>query len=329
MQLRPRHVTLSVLAVLAGVAGAIAVTDAPPASSSNTYTVSERVQVIASGELGSVAAVPDADHIVVALDGSRAAVLSFTSGDIAPAPTSTSASTTSTGPTTTTTTATTTATTTTTSTMPTPAPAPFPTRTASSLTDFDQVSSTDGTLTQNSAVFVATYNGGGVNGYARGIFNFDSPEILEGQDTWSSASFYLPVGTLASAGYVSLLRRDNWPLYGSNGNTCGVAIYAGDDRLHVECDTYNGSWSAHLIDGIPVQEGVWFHVELHQRISTTAGALTELYINGVKVGSSTAANNLASRPTDRVRFGIVAVSPQNKAFAIWFKDAYVGATRQG
>jgi hypothetical protein len=47
---------------------------------------------------------------------------------------------------------------------------------------------------------------------------------------------------------------------------------------------------------------------VHQRLSGTAGsALSELYIDGTKVGSSTAANS-AGRPIDTIRYGNVSMA---------------------
>lgn len=272
-------------------------------SSTSSFAPSDRVTVKSTGEDGTVVAVPDTSHVVVALDGSRANVNSFQPDQIAEA-----------------------------TTTPTPPPttAPFPTRTAPSLSTFDQKQTLDGTLSESGGVFAVGYGGGGTNGYARGIFNYDSPQILEGQDMWMGARFEVPSGFASSAGYVSFMRHDNWGLYGSNGNTCGVALWAGDNKLHAECDSYDGSWpSRSLIGGITLPEGRWFSLELHQHISSTTGsALTELYVDGVKAGSSTSANNELSRAIDRVRFGVVAVDPQGSGYTYHFTSPYVSNTRQ-
>lgn len=206
----------------------------------------------------------------------------------------------------------------------------FPTRVARRLADFDDRSTLDGTLVDTDApAMAASYKGASTNGYARGLFHFDTARILEGQELWIGAEFYLPTGLLAAAGYCSLFRRDNWPLYGSQGNTSGIAIYGGDNRLHAECDTYDDKWGHELGTGVVVPEGRWFKAELHERVGSIAGsALTELYVDGVRVSTSTAANNLNGRPTDRVRFGVVAVSVQEKGFGLQFRNAYVAPTRQ-
>ncbi|MBS1870090.1 MAG: hypothetical protein JSS99_10525 [Actinobacteria bacterium] len=300
-----RHVVLRpaiAIAVLAAAALVLLGAHTRAISSTSSFTVADRVTVNSTGEKGTVVAVPDASHVVVALDGSRAAVNSFQPDQIAAASTTTS---------------------------PPPTTAPFPTLTAPSLSGFDQQATLNGTISESNGIFTVGYNGGSTNGYARGIFDYDQPQIKEGQDTWMGARYYLPSGFSSNAGYVSLMRRDNWPIYGSSANTCGVALWSGDSKLHAECDTYDGSWPTRsLIGGVTAPEGRWFTLELHQQIDSSSGSTTELYLDGVKVGSSTAANNLSERPTDRVRFGIVAIDPQSSGFKLQFTQPYVSNTRQ-
>jgi len=265
-----------------------------------TFSQGDRVRVEATGAVGTVAVVADAGHVVVAFDGDGARVASYRSAslsDVTVAP-------------------------------PPPAPEPYPTRTASTLGSFDQRSAVNGDLTEAEGTFTARYDGGS-NGYARGVFEYESPPIREGQEWWAGARFFLPAGFSSTAGYVSLMRRDNWPLYDALANTCGVALWGGDNRLHVECNTYDGSWNTqNLVGGVAAPEGRWFTLELHQRLDSTAGSITELFLNGTKVGSSTGINNLLSRVADRVRFGIVAVGPQSQGYSLQFRDPYVSSTRQ-
>jgi hypothetical protein len=292
-RLRPRYV----IALLAVASGLILLSPHPRAvSSTSSFSASERVTVNATGEQGTVVAAPDGSHVVVALDGARTNVQSFLPDQISPMTTT---------------------------------PLPFPTRTALSLGSFDQAYALDGGISEAGGVFTVSYSGGGVNGYARGLFDYDSPQILEGQQLWFGARFFLPVGFSSSAGYVSLMRRDNYGLYGSAGNTCGVALWSGDNRLHAECNTYDGSWPTQdLIGGVVAPEGRWFTLELHQTLDSAAGGVTELYLDGAKVGSSTGINNLLNRATDRVRFGVVAVGPQAGGFSLQFAGAYVSNVRQ-
>jgi hypothetical protein len=76
--------------------------------------------------------------------------------------------------------------------------------------------------------------------------------------------------------------------------------------MYVDRGTYNQQMA--LIGPVSIPERRWFWVEVHQRLSATAGrALTALYIDGREVGRSTAAN-AAGRPIDTVRYGNVAMA---------------------
>ena len=70
-------VALTMLA-LAGIGTATAAV-----ASAATFTVSTRVKVLATGARGTVAVVPDAEHVVVAFDGSGATVRSYPPSDLA------------------------------------------------------------------------------------------------------------------------------------------------------------------------------------------------------------------------------------------------------
>jgi hypothetical protein len=105
--------------------------------------------------------------------------------------------------------------------------------------------------------------------------------------------------------YWNPMRWDNYKTYGSTGDVGGLSIEAG--RLNVIQSRY-GSAERKLISGVAIPQGRWFWVELHQRLSGTDGqALTELYLDGAKVGSSTAANS-AGRVINHLRYGVVNVA---------------------
>jgi hypothetical protein len=296
---RTRYATMLAASVV--LALALIGAHSPADSATSSFATPDRVTVNTTGERGTVVAVPDSAHVVVALDGARAQVNSYQPDQITEVTASPS---------------------------PSPSPAPFPTRTALSLGDFDQAYALNGGISESNGIYTATYNGGS-NGYARGLFDYDDPKILEGQDVWMGARYELPSGFVSTAGYVSLVRRDNYGQFGSASNTCGIALWGGDSRLHAECNTYDGSWpTQNLIGGIVAPEGRWFTLELHQKLDSALGSVTEVYLDGAKVGSSTGINNLFNRATDRVRFGIVAVGPQESGYRLRFTDPYVSSVRQ-
>ena len=77
MPTRPRRAAL--LAVLT----MLILTVACVSTSAASFSVSTRVRVVATGVVGTVAMVPDAQHVVVAFDGSGAAVRSYPPSDLA------------------------------------------------------------------------------------------------------------------------------------------------------------------------------------------------------------------------------------------------------
>jgi Bacterial Ig domain/Polysaccharide lyase len=203
-------------------------------------------------------------------------------------------------------------------------------------TQFDQVGITVGALSIDSGRAYdgthsahATYTAAGsANGYSRGIYEVSLPE---GSDLWYGAAFYLPTGFAQASSYVSLVRWDNWPTYTDGGDTCGVSLYRGDDLGHLECDTYNSTWSSDMGPGFTLPEGRWFWLEVHQRISHASGTVNEVYVDGARVLSSSAANvSQAGRAIDRIRYGIVAIDDgASPAVSLWFDRASMGPAALG
>jgi hypothetical protein len=189
-------------------------------------------------------------------------------------------------------------------TSPPPSPAPGPsglrvaTLEAGNLSQFDQTNATTGSL---SVIADRAYD----NGFARGIFNVSWPN---GTEIWFGGAFFLPAGFYASQqGYVSLMRWDNYPTYESNGNTCGFAIYGSDRRARFVCGQYNGAGTVIIAGPFDIPEGRWVWLEAHQRLSNSS-PLTEVFVNGQRIATSNAVVN-GGRTIERIRYGIVAISP--------------------
>ena len=124
----------------------------------------------------------------------------------------------------------------------------------------------------------------------------------EGSDVWYGMALYIP--RLSDWCWWTPARWDNYKSYGSLGDLGGLRIELG--RLYLDKGTYFSQRA--LIGPVTIPEGRWFWVEVHQRLSGTAGsALSELYIDGTKVGSTTAANS-AGRPIDTIRYGNVSMA---------------------
>jgi hypothetical protein len=85
-----------------------------------------------------------------------------------------------------------------------------------------------------------------------------------------------------------------------------------------------------LIGPVAIPQGRWFWIEVHQRFSGTADrAVSELYLDDVKRGSSTAPNS-AGRVINHIRYGNVAMATRcSKRSSIYFDRASVSRRRLG
>jgi hypothetical protein len=171
----------------------------------------------------------------------------------------------------------------------------------------------------------ATYDGSGENGYTRGIWNVN---WQDGEDVWFGAAYYLPTGFHANIqGQVDLMRWDNWSTNPNDTDWGGVSIYGSDHRARL-LRFGAGRPNDTLVGPFDLPEGRWFTLEVHQRRSATSGsALSEVYVDGKLIGSSTAANTYG-RAATRVRYGIVAIAAgsQKKPLELSFDSASAGTT---
>ena len=120
------------------------------------------------------------------------------------------------------------------------------------------------------------------------------------------------------------MRWDNYKSFGSGGDVGGVRIDHGE--LFVDRGTYASQKP--LIGPVAVPEGRWFWLEVHQRFSATAGdALSEVYLDGVKVGASSEANS-SGRVINTIRYGNVAMEAGCSAPSSIFFDRVSLTDRQ-
>jgi hypothetical protein len=174
----------------------------------------------------------------------------------------------------------------------------------------------------------ATFAGGSGNAYARGVRRV---RWRTGDDVWYGAAFYLPAGFIASMqGEVALMRWDNWPTYGTAGaDVGGLVIWGRDGRARLKTGTYRTEST--LVGPFDLPESRWFWVEVHQRFAAEDGqALTEVYLDGRRVGDSTRAN-MTGRTIERLRTGLVAIEAghQTNPLTLWFDRAAIGRSELG
>jgi hypothetical protein len=145
-----------------------------------------------------------------------------------------------------------------------------------------------------------SYDGSGANGFARVGWQVR----YEAGDTVRFGASFLLTDTLPC--WAMLARWDNYALYGPDGDVGGVEFEGGELRL-VRMN-YDGSNYRRLSPSVPAPLDRWFSIEVVQRLGT-AGATSDLYLDGEHIGGSSAANS-RGQPIRNIRFGFVAVAAQ-------------------
>lgn len=148
----------------------------------------------------------------------------------------------------------------------------------------------------------------------------------KGSDVWYGSAFYVPVRSALA--YTDLMRWDNYATYGNPGGDVG-GVLVENGRMYVQRQDYGGGNFAYVLGPVEVPEGRWFHLEVHQRLSEVNGeALTELYVDGQKVGSSTVANS-RGRVINHMRFGYVNNHRAGGASTLWYDRVSISDRQLG
>jgi hypothetical protein len=174
----------------------------------------------------------------------------------------------------------------------------------------------------------ATYRGAGINGFARGLRNVNWGD---GETVTYGAAFFLPRGFHSRVqGAVSLVRWDNWPSHGKAGDVGGLVLWGSDHKVHLIRGGYVRGYEGDLIRPFRIPEGRWVHLEVRQQLSGGSGARSEVYLDGRRVGVSTAPNAYG-RPVERIRYGVVSVAEgaQVKPLTLYFDRATIDTRLKG
>jgi hypothetical protein len=141
--------------------------------------------------------------------------------------------------------------------------------------------------------FVRTTTNGSTSGwaYGRNAVNWN-----DGDDVWYGAAYFIPEGFASASGQIDIL---NWRSTGDNG---GIALTWNDKYQLMRQEATRTLYGPEF--DLPTRRWVW--VEVHQRLGTT-NALSEVYVDGRLVASSTDANRGSSQPITLMRYGIVNV----------------------
>jgi hypothetical protein len=178
-----------------------------------------------------------------------------------------------------------------------------------------------------------TVNSGSGNKYARGYFDISDWQI--GSDHWFGARFYLPVGTYAALqGDMAIMRWDNWALANMSQDQFGVWLHGSGTKgnLYLMMNNEQDGVDSILVDpGVKMTEGQWSCLEVRQKLGYDGDAISELWLNGTRLGSSTRQNVKGGRRPVTLGYGIVAVNAatQTSSLTVYVDQAYTARTRTG
>jgi hypothetical protein len=202
-----------------------------------------------------------------------------------------------------------------------------------SLRAFDQINTLNGILKidrsrayQGAGSARASTRGQG-NAYSRGLFDV---RWRTGDNVWYGAAYLLPSRFFSTMqGQVDVLRWDDFPSDRVTTDRSGIALFEGDHRAHLVRQRL-GVELATLAPPFDLPADRWFWLEVHQRLGTGEDALSEVFVDGELVASSTEPNTYG-RPVRRVRYGIVAVDAgrQQHWLTLWFDRAIAGTQQRG
>jgi hypothetical protein len=178
-----------------------------------------------------------------------------------------------------------------------------------------------------------TVDSGSGNKYARGYFDISDWQI--GSEHWFGARIYLPVGTYAALqGDMALMRWDNWALANMSQDQFGVWLHGTGSKgnLYLMLNNEQDGVDSILVDpGVKMAEGQWSCLEVRQKLGYDGDAISELWLNGTRFGSSTRQNINGGRRPVTLGYGIVAVNAgtQTNSLTAYVDQAYTARTRAG
>jgi hypothetical protein len=172
---------------------------------------------------------------------------------------------------------------------------------------------------------IASDNGSGGVSYARGV---DNLTLSPGEEVWFGAAVRPASGFYDRAN--AQVRLFAWDTYPSSPYMRGGVWVDSSDRVVVYRHVDGGQQTPLVVLGTrALPEGVWTMVEIRQRLSTGPSALTEVYVNGVLVGSSSLPNLARSATITRYRVGLGDSSLVTNPIRVDFDRAYIGSAPRG
>lgn len=161
----------------------------------------------------------------------------------------------------------------------------------------------------NSVLSVYNGNAGG-NGFARVL---TSVSWNKGDLVCYGGAFRLQENYYdVQGGEVSLMRWDNWNLYGSGDDIGGLVIWASDHMARV-MQQVGTTPEISITKPFYIPSGEWHWLKVCQTFGVNG--INDVYMDDVLM-SSVVATNMHDREITRIRFGLVAIDQNRQAYPI-------------
>jgi hypothetical protein len=168
-----------------------------------------------------------------------------------------------------------------------------------------------------------------------GGFNTRAPDGSagwpNGTDVWFGSAFYLPAPFKNQIGRMMLMR---WLTDDSDANPNrygGVALNTDDTYRLVRGSKGPPASENNLGPSFTLPENRWFNLEVHQRLGSSASnkPLSEVFVDGKLVASSSAVNSYPDGIPMRANFGFAQATVGGSSMSIWMDNAYTATGQRG
>jgi hypothetical protein len=184
-------------------------------------------------------------------------------------------------------------------------------------------------ISQGTHAYQGMYNGYAQNvGTGQVAHRGFTVDARNGNERYYGGAFYFRPGTFANQqARIDIMRWDNKDTYGTGADYGGIALYA-DHRARLMRGKVTGDPAVQIGDSLPLREGCWNWIVVHQKLSDKLAndskhAINEVFVNGDRLIDSDQPNSYG-RPATAVHYGMPYVdAAQQTTIYVDVDDAFV------